>query len=152
MGVSEIGWQLQFIILPIVFGSIVLLAGIGMVLGSVFGDGSDGVAAPLSGIFGGVLATVVGVLWVVLLVPFDSKYQVLYAVDGTVASVDAPFTEDGGDTLNSYLVTLEGDDRIYRLTDPRAKRLTGDIALTCSIEWVYQGADRINCVIAGGVR
>lgn len=145
---TEIGLQLQFIVLPIALVAVVLVTGLLIFLDERFGEGWPWGAAPFYAAFGGVIVGLLLVFYVFALVPFQSKYQVLYSATGEVASVDATFNVDGGDITNNYIVTLAGDPILYRLSDPRAALLDGPVTLTCTAEWVYAGADRINCVIA----
>jgi hypothetical protein len=146
--VTEIGLQLHLIILPIAFAVSVLLTALGIFLAYRFGEGPEGFGGIFSFVFGGmaILGTLIGSL--IAFIPYDSKYHVLYRASGDVDSVEATFNVDDGDITNNYLLRFEGDDNVYRLSDPRAGQLSGAVSLTCSIEWVYAGSDRINCVIA----
>jgi hypothetical protein len=132
---------------------IVPAAGVLLILLAIFfvwlaaGDELSGFlfAAAIAGLFG-VGAVVV---WLVLLVPYQAKYHFLYHVDGTVASVSNVLTEASGELTQQPIVTLDGIDASFAVNDSRAVTLTDrDVTLLCSIEFVYLGADRYNCVVA----
>lgn len=97
-------------------------------------------------IVGGALA----LGFVASLIPFAPKYWVLTETRGAIESISNRFVDGSGDISNStYTLTLEGDPVPRVVTDSRILGLqVGDVvSLTCSLEWVYGGADRSNCYL-----
>lgn len=96
-----------------------------------------------------ILAGLTALAWIIFLIPFQSKYHVLYTVDGTVESVTNAFTSGSGDITSRPVVRLNTLDRAVAVTDPRIMDLAGEqVTLLCSLEWVPYGMDRVNCSIA----
>lgn len=94
---------------------------------------------------GGLLA----VAWLVMLIPFQSQYHVLYQVEGTVESVTNAFESGSGDLTSSPVVRLDTLDRAAVVSDPRIMDLVDqEVTLLCSVEWVPYGLDRLDCSIA----
>ena len=100
------------------------------------------------GIFFGAFAVILGIVWLIMLVPFDAKYHQIYRVSGEVLSVSNVLSESGGDLTRTPVITLEGVDRDITMDDPRAVNLQGkEVELTCGIAWHYQAADTYSCSI-----
>lgn len=146
--IVSIGLQLHHIILPIAFFGLLAIVAICFVV--FFNTDSD--FAGLAGFGFGMVAVFVGIGWFAAAFPFDSKYYPLYSVSGKIETISNGFVDGSGDsTFLSYVVTLEGDDRPYRIDDPRITTLDGkDVELLCTIGWVYQGADKWSCDIRDG--
>jgi len=140
-----LGVQLHFIIVPAIFlgfGIIAITHGIWFAVAD--GEYPLGVS-----VFATLFAAIFGIVWVLIPIPYDSRYWNIYRVTGTVESVSNGFADGEGDvTYGSFVVTLEGDEHNYVVTDPRASQLSGPVALTCTIGWVYLAADRWSCDIA----
>ena len=99
-------------------------------------------------LFGRILSTILLAAFVSSLFPFNPAYWVLTQHEGTIASISNRFVEGSGDISGrTYTLTLKGDQTPRVVTDPRILGLeVGDwVDLTCSLEWVYGGADRSNC-------
>lgn len=82
------------------------------------------------------------------LIPFSPKYWVLTEHTGELASISNRFVEGTGDVSGqTYTLTFVDDPTPRVITDSRILGLeAGDtVSLTCSLEWVYGGADRSNC-------
>lgn len=95
-----------------------------------------------------VFAMLAAFALIIALVPFNPSYWFLTQEGGTVATISNRFVEGTGDVSGqTYTMTLEGDATPRVITDSRVLGLaTGDhVDLTCSLEWVYGGADRSNC-------
>ncbi len=96
-----------------------------------------------------VVAGLVFVAYAAMLIPFQSRYHVLYHVDGTVQSVSNTFESGSGAITSSPVVRLDTLDRAAVVSDPRVLDLVDqDVTLLCSIGWVPYGMDRLNCSIA----
>lgn len=96
------------------------------------------------------LAVVIFAAFVVSLAPFQPRYWVLSEQSGVIASISNRFNDGSGDLSgDTYTVTLEGDSTPRVVTDSRILGLhSGDqVDMTCSLEWVYGGADRSNCYL-----
>ena len=101
-----------------------------------------------SGFFVGAFAVILGIVWLIMLVPFDAKYHQIYRVSGEVLSVSNVLSESGGDLTRTPVITLEGVDRDLTMDDPRAVNLQGkEVELTCGVAWHYQAADTYSCSI-----
>ena len=140
----DIGTQLHILIFG--WGAVGLLTVAALLVVACIRWDSEGCA------IGAIAASTVGafslVFWAVSLVPFDAKYHQLYRVTGEVTGVSNVLTEDGGDLTRTPVLSLDTVDRDITMSDPRAVNLQGQtVDLTCSVEWVYQGADRYNCEI-----
>lgn len=95
-----------------------------------------------------LLGVIAGIVWLILMVPFDGRYQHIYRVEGNVESVSNVLTDSSGDLTRTPVVKLDSVDRSLTIDDPRAVNLKGaDVRLTCRISWHYQAADRYSCDI-----
>jgi hypothetical protein len=95
----------------------------------------------------GLAGFVVGI-WLIALIPFNPAYWILTQHEGTVASISNRFVDGTGDISGgTYTLTLDGDPTPRIVTDSRILSLkVGDrVDLTCSLGWVYGGADTNNC-------
>lgn len=84
------------------------------------------------------------------LVPFNPAYWVLTQHTGTIATLSNRFVDGTGDlTDQTYTLTLEGENLPLVVDDSRITGLkVGDhVTLTCSLQWVYAGADITNCYL-----
>lgn len=141
-------WQLQFIILPIVAAVLFVITALCVWRWLVAENEFSGWS--LASWFLGAFTLLAVGIWVVMCIPFDGKYWEIYKRSGEVTSVTNQWAGGSGDsTYRAYLVRLAGDPQSYVLDDPRASQLKGhEATLTCTVEFVYMGADRWNCVIA----
>jgi hypothetical protein len=97
-------------------------------------------------------ASFMALVLVISLVPFNPTYWVLTQHQGIIASISNSFVDGTGDISGStYTLTLEGDRTPRVVVDSRILGLeVGDrVDLTCSLEWVYGGADINNCYLHG---
>lgn len=152
-GFEVIGLRLDLIIVPLV--TVVLLAvGVPLaVLGATkwrdkYIDMWHG--AGVVGLIIAILGGIAGLVWVVLLAPFQSQYHHWYSANGEVTSVTNVFEGGSGEMSPGYVVEVDSVEQPLLFTDPRVLRSQGEhLTITCSLEWVPSGADRLNCWIAG---
>lgn len=160
VNVHELGLQLQFIIVPLVF----LVSGI---LGFLFllAWRHSWLTAPLTSygswhwsttVFSFIawtlvsVSVIVGISWIFIGVPWNAKYWPYYSVTGTIENISNSLTADGDVTYKTYVVTFEGDETPYLLTDARVTALNGQkVELNCTLNWVEWGysADQWECDI-----
>jgi len=147
--VTELGLQPQFWILPVALAAAFVLFGAIVFLGFFFGDGEDGFAVPIGGIFGVLAVLFIGIGWFVTAIPFNGLYQHYYEVSGRVTSVTNQFQNGTGQlTSGDYVITLAGDSRQYIATDDRLIHSEGkNVSLACTVAWVDYGnsADEWDC-------
>jgi uncharacterized membrane protein len=113
----------------------------------------DGYVGGEGWLFGGwfltAIALIFGVIWCVILIPFDSKYHVYFKLSGTVESVTNTL-QGGGDgerTLNP-VVRISGYDQPIQMYDSRIVTLKGqEVDLKCTYDWNYEGLDGTDCSI-----
>lgn len=112
-------------------------------------DSDDEFAYGIGGIISSVGTVVTAFALILSLVPFNAKYYDLYSVSGTISEVSNTFESGSGNsTTATFVVTFDGDNRPYVLTDPRIVSLDGsEVELLCTSSWVYQAADKWNCEI-----
>lgn len=139
---TAIGYQLPIIILSVVltfFGLLTIAGGIGFIRGyEPFGFT----------ISTGALAGITLLIFVITLVPFDTKYHQVYRVSGEVTSVSNVISDSGGELTRTPVITVEGVDRDITMNDPRAVNLQGKtVEFTCTVGWNYQAADSYSCKI-----
>lgn len=141
-------------IIPTVTLGLVLICAAIAVLGVKFGDGYDwGIAAPMGTIFGAMVVLVGGIMWAVMLIPYDSKYHVYYSVEGTVEDVTRTFEDGTGELTGLPVVTLSTLDEPIIVNQSRIYSYVGeDVKFTCSLSWVAYGQDYLDCFIAGTSR
>jgi hypothetical protein len=143
---------MQFIVLPIVFLVLVGIAGLLVFCGSRWGDRSYGMMSgfDFAGVIFGIFAGCVLLVTVISLIPFAPKYWVLTEHNGTIATLSNRFVDGTGDITNTtYTLTLDGENTPLVVNDSRVTGLKvgQNVSLTCSLEWVYGGADRANCYL-----
>lgn len=140
----SVGIRLPIIITCIIFVVLVLIT-----LACLFLDRGDfDTGWMFTALFTGIFAVILGIVWVVMLVPFDTKYHHIYRVSGEVTAVSNVLSESGGDLTRTPVITLEGVDRDITMDDPRAVNLQGkNVELTCGIAWHYEAADTYSCSI-----
>lgn len=152
-GFGVIGLRLDLIIMPVIAAVLIVVGVPLMVLGATklrdrYLDmwGSWGFAGAIVSGLGAALLLVT----VVLMVPFKSAYHHWYGATGTVESVTNIFEGGSGEVSPGYVVELDSVDKPLLFNDPRILRAQGEeIDVTCSVEWVPAGVDRLNCWIAG---
>lgn len=139
----DVGWSPHIsITFWILIGSLALLA-LSFFVAEKFMLGAD-LGTALAALLTGIML----VSMVIAFIPFNDKYHHIYRVSGTVESVTNVLSEDGGDLTRVPIVKLDNVSRPVAIEDPRAVDLQGrDVELTCTVEWVYQAADRYNCKI-----
>lgn len=96
------------------------------------------------------LAAIMALVFIISLLPYSPRYWVLTQKTGTIETLSNRFVEGNGDLSGqTYTLTLKGDPTPHVVTDSRVLGLsTGDfVDLTCSLEWVYGGADTSNCYL-----
>jgi hypothetical protein len=104
----------------------------------------------IAGVFVAAIGVVLGLVWAVLLIPYDSKYHVMYKLSGTVESVTNTL-DGGGDGERSLtpIVKLSGYADPIEMDNSRIVTLKGrEVELVCTLEWVNQGLDITHCNIA----
>jgi len=97
-----------------------------------------------------IFTPILVVVTLIALVPFAPKYWVLTEHNGTIATLSNRFVGGTGDVTNTtYTLTLDGEDTPLVVDDSRVTGLKvgQDVSLTCSLGWVYGGADRANCYL-----
>lgn len=96
----------------------------------------------------GIATLIMGVIWLIVLIPFDGTYHHLYRVEGRIESVSNVLSEASGDLTRTPVVELSTVDRPIEVSDPRVVSLEGqDVVLTCKVGWHYQAADTYSCEI-----
>lgn len=151
-GFEVLGLRLDLVILMwITIGGLVLvlvLFGLGILIDAKSAY-SDGDAAFAVALFIGVVTAIVGIVWVCMFIPFKSVYHHWYGSTGTVDSVTNIFEGGSGEISPGYVVELDSVEEPLLFTDPRILRSQGEeVNVTCSVEWVPAGVDRLNCWIA----
>lgn len=141
---NQEGIQLPILILG--WGALaVLLIGVAI---CVFAFKTDGDFSVASGPVVAILGVALGIIWLLMLLPFDEKYWHYYEVQGEVTSVSNVLTEASGALTRQPVVTIEGLDRPVVVDDPRAVDLEGEVVtLRCTIEWHYDATDTYECRI-----
>lgn len=84
---------------------------------------------------------------IIALIPFNPKYWVLTSYEGTIDTLSSQTVIESKDLTPRYVVTLEGIDEQMITTDPRIMLFEEgeQIEFICGWEWVYGGAERLNC-------
>lgn len=84
-------------------------------------DGSDG--APywwVTAISAGTLGVLIGIVQVLMMIPYDAKYWSWYEVSGTVEEITNRTLVIGEDDITQdFIVHVTGSDLPFRMTDPR---------------------------------
>lgn len=104
----------------------------------------------MAGTITGVIGGLVILSLLVAAIPYQPKYWVLTETQGELVSISNRFASGTGDVSGvTYTITLVGDPTPRVVTDSRILGLSvGDeVSLTCSLEWVYGGADKSNCFL-----
>lgn len=141
--------QPQYWIVPLI-GAFILLLGFvcfGIYKLAYSSEYSGGEGWVVGGWILTVIALIMGIIWAIMLVPFDSKYHVYFKLSGTVESVTNTL-QDGGDgerTLNP-VVRISGYDQPIQMYDNRIVTLKGkEVELKCTYDWNYEGLDGTDC-------
>lgn len=112
-----------------------------------FGDGFGGwqMVGVILWALGGILA----IVYLFLLLPYNSKYHVLYRLSGTIHVETNRFTAGTGDLSYSPVAYLDGYDDPIVINSSRVMTLDGrDVDLTCTIAWEPYGLDTTYCELA----
>lgn len=142
-----IALQPQFWIIPAIFGVLILLGVLFFWIERRI-DGDGGFFA--TGIAASAIGLISMIVWACLLIPFDSKYHVMYKLSGTVESVTNTLDGGGdGERTMTPVVKLSGYEDPIEMDNPRIVTLKGrEVELVCTMQWVYQGLDITHCNIA----
>ncbi len=142
--VTEIGLQLQFILLPIAF----LVLGVIAILHGIWYAATDHEYPAWIAAFASLVAFIVAICWIIAPIPYNPTYWPLYEVKGTISSISNGIAEGDDLTYRVYVVEFEGDPRPYLVDDARITSLQGqEVSLKCQINWVYEAADQWTCDI-----
>lgn len=150
-----VGLRLDLVILPWVGFPLLVIGVVLVVLGNTkFAERGYSVKfAHLGFAMPGSFAAAIGggavLTWLALLIPFQPIYHHWYSTSGTVESVTNTFESGSGELSAGYVVELDSVERPLVFTDSRILSASGEVEVTCSVEWVPAGADRLNCWIAG---
>jgi hypothetical protein len=140
--------QPQFWIVPLI-GAVLALLGFlwFFVFEERFGRGYGGYQ--ITAIAFWAFSAIFAIISIVQLVPFDSKYHVLFKLSGTVESVTNTLDGGGdGERTTTPVVKLSGYSDPIQMDNPRIVTLKGkEVDLVCSYKWVWQGLDITNCNI-----
>lgn len=87
---------------------------------------------------------------VVSLFPFQPKYWFITQHEGTVTSIETRSSSNEDDIVTLFSVGIDSMDQNVLTSDPRFLdvEIGDELAVACSIEWVYAGKDIINCVLS----
>lgn len=147
-----IGLRLDIVIILGITGGLIALAltlwGVGALVNwkSKYSDGG-GWFVSAGGV--GVFSIIGIIISVCSFIPFQSAYHHWYSTAGTVESVTNIFEGGSGEISPGYVVELDTVDKPMVFTDPRILReLDEEVNVTCSLEWVPAGVDRLNCWLA----
>lgn len=139
--------QPQFWVVPAVG---LFLALLGALWFFVFEDRFDGCGGwQITGVGFWAISAVFAIVYVLMLIPFDSKYHVYFKLSGTVESVTNTLDGGGdGERTLTPVVKLSGYSDPIQMDNPRIVTLKGrEVDLICSYDWVWQGLDVTNCNI-----
>jgi hypothetical protein len=143
---TEIGLMPHVWLVPTIGLMLTLIGAAAIVFGrDNWGLNGFGVTGVFFAVFG-VIGLFAGSL---IAIPYDAKYWTYYEISGPLTEVSNRFENATGDnpTSGSYparigeqQVVME-DSRIFNYS------IGDDVNLRCSVQWVYQGQDQLNCVI-----
>lgn len=136
-------------ILPLVAGVLILLGALWFFgFEDWFGYGNGGWA--ITGVAFWILALAPTIIWIISLIPFDSKYHVLYKLEGKVESVSNTFEGGSGKMTSKPVIQLSGYDEPIQMDNPRIVTLEGhEVTLTCYYSWEMYGLDITKCDLSG---
>jgi hypothetical protein len=119
--------------------------------GHVYREKGNFVGWWVSAIVTGAIAVLIGVVQIIIAIPYDVKYMSWFTTSGVVERVDnRTLSADGSDITQNYVVTLEGNDLPFAMYDPRIVSLEGEyVTLLCGVSWNSYGnaADSWSCDI-----
>lgn len=138
---------LILIILSALFYLIYKMSPAGKPNASPFADG-EGWKFGSSGLLG--MASIVALLMVLFMVPFESYRFYDYRVEGTITEVTNRWDDSGGSVSDSLVLTLDTVDQpILSGGDKRFIQLEGEeVVLTCQINWHWRAQDTFKCILA----
>lgn len=123
-----------------------LLGIVGMKYGNgEYGPNGIGITGILFLVAGGIGLLIGGIF----AVPYDAKYWSYYEVSGPLNEVSNRFENATGDSSSgaSYPARI-GDLQVVMYDSRIFNYSVGDeVNLRCSVKWIYQGQDQLNCVI-----
>lgn len=142
--------QPQFWIVPLIGAVILVLGLVCFVIKKIaYEDYVGGEGWTFGGWMLTAIALIFAIVWCIMLIPFDSKYNVYFKMSGTVESVTNTL-QGGGDgerTLNP-VIRLSGYDQPIQMHDARIVTLKGkEVELKCTYDWNYEGLDGTDCTI-----
>lgn len=140
--------QPQFWIIPIVIAALLALATLwAFGFERWFGDGYGGWSA--TGVGLAAIAVILGIVYALLLMPYDSKYHVFYRLSGPLTVETNTFTAGDGEISRSSVGYVDGYPDPIVLNSSRLMALDGaDVDLTCTIAWEPYGLDTTYCELA----
>lgn len=142
---NELGVQLPLLIAGWIAVGLLVLGILLCVADAVFDWDEFGYVSGLIFVLGAAIAAL---LWVLMMIPFDGKYQHNYEVQGHVDEVSNVLSDADGELTRQPVVTLDTIGRPLVVDDPRAIGLQDrDVTLRCVVEWHYQAADSYSCKI-----
>lgn len=142
--VTEIGLQLQFVIIPIVF----LALGVIALAHGAWAAATDHEYPLWVAVLAACGSLLAGIAWIIAPIPYNPTYWPLYEVSGTIESISNGVAEGDDLTYRVYVVEFEGDSRPYLVDDARITSLQGEqVALKCIVNWNYEAADQWTCDI-----
>lgn len=145
-GMTELALMPHLWIVPLVAGILVVIGAALLLIGWwIEWEGT----MFAGGVVGGI-GFIVAIVWLFLLIPYSSEYHVLWRAEGEITSVTNTLADGDGGLTRVPVVELDTVDMPIVVHDPRVLEMQGtEVQLTCSIEWVMYGMDRISCDIAG---
>ena len=91
-------------------------------------------------------AACVAIIAVIICIPFQPQYLQVYRVSGEVTKVSNVLTEASGSLTSTPIIELDTLPISVALDNERAVNLEGkQVTLTCTLNWRYASADRVEC-------
>lgn len=142
--------QLHLILIPSFMLALALLGALFFFgLHRWFGDEYYFDGWSMGGVAFWICSGVLALVWVGTLIPFDSKYHVVYKLEGRVESVTNDLDQGSGQRTRIPIVTLSDHDEPIFVTDSRIVGQKGkDVKLTCTLVWSPYAMDAAKCDLA----
>lgn len=91
-------------------------------------------------------AALVAIITVLMCIPFQAKYYQIYRVSGEITKVSNVLMDASGSLTSSPIVEMDTLPISVALNNERAVNLEGkQVTLTCTLNWRYASADRVEC-------